>query len=61
MAEQYYSVRPKTVFQANDVIFYPGRGDYIVAESVYNGKTDDGQANFMDLCESATPVNAPGS
>jgi hypothetical protein len=60
MAEQYYSIRPKTVFQANDVIFYPGRGEYIVAESVYNGKTADGQ-NFQDLCEPATPVNPPGS
>lgn len=52
---QYYSVRPNQVFTANDVIFYPGRGEYLVAEEVYNGKTTDGQ-NFKDLCEPNAPT-----
>ncbi len=39
----------------NDVVFYPGRGDYLVAAEVYNGKTTDGQ-NFKDLCEPNAPT-----
>lgn len=53
---QYYSVRPTVVFTMNDIVFYPGRGDYIVAEEIYNGKTADGQNNFKDLCEPNAPI-----
>lgn len=52
---QYYSVKPIHVFTMNDVVFYPGRGDYLVAEEVYNGQTTDGQ-NFKDLCEPNAPT-----
>lgn len=53
---QYYSVKPTQVFTMNDVVFYPGRGDYLVAEEVYNGKLSDGQTNFKDLCEPNAPM-----
>lgn len=53
---QYYSVRPNQVFTANDVIFYPGRGEYLVAAEVYNGKIADGQTNFKDLCDPDAPT-----
>ena len=52
---QYYSVRPKQVFLAAEVTFYPGRGEYLVAEEVYNGKTVEGQ-DFKDMCDPNPPV-----
>jgi hypothetical protein len=57
--QQFYSIRPKQPFMFADVMFYPGRGEYIVSEQVYNSKTADG-LDFKDLCD-ATPVNPPGS
>jgi hypothetical protein len=52
---QYYSVRPKQVFIAAEVTFYPGRGEYLVSEDVYNGKTVDG-LDFKDLCDPNAPT-----
>ncbi len=52
----YYSVKPKQVFTAAYEVFYPGRGEYLVSEDVYNGKTDDGQSDFKDLCEPNAPT-----
>lgn len=54
----FYSVKPTAVFMAAEAIFYPGRGEYLVSEEVYNGKTQDGSANVKDLCEpDANQVN----
>lgn len=54
----YYSVKPTQVFFAAETSFYPGRGEYLVSEAVYNSKLADGQTNFKDLCEDQpTQVN----
>jgi hypothetical protein len=54
----YYSVKPTQVFFAAETSFYPGRGEYLISEEVYNGKTADGQSNVKDLCEQpANQVN----
>jgi hypothetical protein len=53
MARQVYRIKPEQVFQAADVIFFPGQ-EYMVSEDLYNGKTSDNR-DFKDVCGTAIP------